>query len=233
MRRWTLDEIQTKIKQDLDIEAEDFVVPTELLAIINEGIDECEANIHRLGREDDYFLTKAYIPVVQGTQQYSLPDDIYANKIRGMVYSEGSTIYEVNRVRGMHKFELMERILQYSSSTDYYRYIILNENTANGYKIEFYPAPRQTGSQLFKMWYIRNANRLSDPTDVCDIPEFVYYIIDFAKFEVLKKEGNPMAEAALIKLTKSKELMLETLGDMVPDEDNLIIKDLEHYDDMA
>jgi hypothetical protein len=229
MRRWTLAEIRQKIEQDLDIEAEDFVTPAELLAIINEGIDECEANIHKFSREDEYFLAQGSISLVQGTSEYSLPTDIYANKIKALIYTDGSRIYPIKRFRKIERFVDIE-VIDQNPGTEDYQYVLMHNSAADGYKIRLSPTSRETRANGIKIWYIRNANRLSVDADICDIPEFVYYIIAFAKAAVLFKEGHPNATEAKMDLEKQKQLMQDTLGEMVPDEDNQLVADFSHYE---
>jgi len=45
------------------------------------------------------------------------------------------------------------------------------------------------------------------------------------------KEGSPQAEPAQMEYELQKQLMISTLGEMVPDDDNEIIKDFSHYED--
>jgi len=230
MRRWTLAEIRSKIEQDLDLEAEDFVTRSEINALINEAIDECEAHIHGLGREQEYFLARGSLSLVQGQDTYDLPADIYANKILKVVYSEGATIYDMKRLRSLGRFAEVEIANKYEAGTDYYRYLILHESAANDRKILVVPTP--TGpSGPHKVWYIRNANRLVADTDVCDIPEFVHMVIARVKRDIYVKEGSPQAEPAQMEYELQKQLMISTLGEMVPDDDNEIIKDFSHYED--
>ena len=67
---FTLGQIRTKLKQDLDLEQEQFVTASELTGYINEAIDDAEAIIHGLYR--DYFLTQENLSLVNGTKEYAL-----------------------------------------------------------------------------------------------------------------------------------------------------------------
>lgn len=229
MRRWTLLEIRTKIENDLDLDGETFIEPAELIDIINEGIDDCEAQIHKLNREDEYFLARGTINLVAGTSKYALPSDIYANKLLSLTYVEGQTIYPVRRIRGLNRFDDIEAINSQNTQDDY-RYVIDHSVVADGYRIELVPASRVTLSNGLRLRYIRNANRLEVDTDVCDIPEFVYYVIAFAKVQVYYKEGSPNLPDAKMELQRQLESLQATLAEMVPDDDNELIKDSSHYE---
>ena len=230
MRRWTLAEIRDKIEQDLDLEAEDFVVQTEINGLINEAIDECEAHIHTLGREQEYFLKRGSLNLVSGQELYDLPADIYANKILKVVYSRGSAIYDLKRLRTLDRFQQVDLANKYERGTDYFRYLIVNEDVSTDRKIMIAPVPSET-SGPHKIWYVRNANRLVNDTDICDIPEFVYFVIARVKRDIYAKEGNPQYDAASAEFEVQKGLMLSTLGEMTPDDDNEIVKDFSHYED--
>ena len=91
---WTLSEIKAKIKRDLDLEAEDFVRDTELNDLINEAIDEAEAEVHSL--YEDYFLTREVVTLVAGQEEYELPTNIYGHKIRRVVYNNTPNLMTIN-----------------------------------------------------------------------------------------------------------------------------------------
>ena len=229
MRRWTRGEIKDKVMRDLDLEAEDFITDTELNDIVNEGVDDCEALIHGLGRESEYFLAKAQINTVLGQDTYDLPSDIFATKILSIAYVNGSTIYPVKRLRAKDRFVDLEVINSFGTSNDY-RYLVIHDTVTDGYKINLFPASRESLTPGLKLWYIRNANRLEADSDICDIPEFVYYVIAFVKYQVLSKEGHPNTAEAKLELERQKEAMLSTLKEMVPDGDDELLSDFSHYE---
>lgn len=230
-RYWTLAEIREKLENDEDLEQEVFVSDDEVLAYINEGIDICEGKIHSL--YEDYFLAKTSIDLVSGTDEYDLPDNIYAMKIRHVIYRNGSQVYKIKKGRS-HKiedYELMQ-VAGTQGTSAVYQYIILN-STPGSPQLQLYPPVGETGS-FIKLYYLRNANRLVEDTDVCDIPEFVYYVIQYAKVEILGKDsGNPKFLDAKAKLDELEAEMITTLSDMIPDDDNEIEPDLSAYAEMS
>jgi len=229
---WTLAEIRTKINRDLDLESEVFIQPEELVGYINEAIDEAEAEIHSI--YEDYFLRDEYLPLATGQQQYDLPADIYAHKIRKIIFSDDqSKTYEVARIPESQKFQdiaLTERF----RSTEFYRYLLVN-STPGSPKIYFVPTIREddTGSNLMRIWYLRNANRLSADTDVCDIPEFVHFVIAYAKQRCLEKEGHVMLPYWENQAEKQRRLMIDTLKSMIPDGETIIEPMMDHYEEMS
>lgn len=228
MRRWTLLEIKNKIKRDLDLEDEDFIQDEEMIEYINEGIDMCEAQIHNIC--EDYFLTEAAFPIVTGTQLYDLPTDIYGMKVRGLIYNNGTTIFPVKRVRELNKFIKAAVQNQFPAALDY-SYMLVNSSGADP-QIKLIPAAQETSSNM-TIWYLRNATELAVDADECDIPEFVYYVIQYAKVRCYEKEvGHPNSESAKAELARLEKLMLDTLSEMVPDGDNEVEKDLSIYEEM-
>ncbi len=222
MNQYTLAQIKDKIQEDLDLQEEIFIRPEELLANINEAIRDAEAKIHTI--YEDYFLVSANIPLVAGTSEYDLPTDMYANKIRGLVYADGSDYYPILRLR---KFDL----IPYITNEEAYSFLIKNYST--GKKIALFPASRITSTTALTCWYLRNAKQLALDTDVCDIPEFANYIIQKAKVLCMQKEGHPLLENAEKKLMDEDKLMVETLTVSIPDEDNRISMDLSSYEELS
>jgi len=229
---WTYAEIRTKIQRDTDTEAEEFIRSDELLDLVNEAIDECEAEIHMLGVEENYFLTYADIPVTVGQELLTLPTDIYANKIKNLVYSDGSLVYPVRRLKGPKMYEEIADQQRATNVSDYYRYILINASPGPQTKILLVPKSREASTSNFRLWYLRQANRMVDDSSICDIPDFVHFIINRTIYQIWAKEGHPNQAQAKVKLEESRKLMVDTLNEMVPDGDSEIVMDLSHYYDM-
>lgn len=165
---WRFDEMLLKVRRDTDLMEDDpdeqFVTKAEMIGYFNEAIDEAEAEIMLLNK--DYFLTSDYVPLVTGEDTYDMPDNIFANKIRRVMYSNGSIIYPVKRIRDLNKFEQIEFAEQYSTADDY-RYYLKNDNPGE-VKMIIVPVSRETAivppfsspSTPMIRWYIRNANRV-------------------------------------------------------------------------
>ena len=227
---FTYGDIKTKVERDLDLEGETFITDEEMLGYANEAVDEVERQIHAL--YDDYFLTRSTIALVAGTEEYALPSDIYAMKIRAVVYRNGSQVWQVPRIRDWKKF------LQYemdqatgTTSPGSYGFFVLNQ-TAGSPKIVFAPTPQETGSFL-KIWYIRNANTLTTTASTFDIPESINYVMQYMKVRCYEKEMNPNIQKAMVDLEREKTDTLAVLANMFPDNENDIEMDTRLYDDMT
>lgn len=231
MKYWTWLEIRQKVERECDLESEDFVRRAELLEYCNEAIDEAEAEIHAL--YEDYFLKYTSIPVVSGDELFSISTlipDIYADKIRRIIFTEndGITNYTVKRVKDWRKFE--EKALSDSYlTTDLYQYFIVNQTPGNP-QLLLIPKANETGTMT--VWYLRNANRLVNDSDKCDIPEFINFIFAHMRVKVFGKEGHPSYQEALERLETERNRMVAVLSSRVPDADNEIEMDLSYYDDM-
>jgi hypothetical protein len=223
MRLWTYSELKSKIEKDLDLEDEIFITPEELLGYFNEAIDEAEAVIHDL--YEDYYLTKAFIPLVSGTQVYAFPADIYAMKLRAFTYSNGTQKYEIKKWK-----DSLANIMHVGDSEDY-RYIPIN-TTASGYQLMLLPTSRETSSTNATLWYIRNATALVDDTDVCDLPELaINFVLQFVKQRCYEKEGHPTTLKAITDTENLKKSMTESLANMVDDESEELRKDVSFYEE--
>lgn len=223
---------KAKVQRDLDLEEEEFIQPEELLEYFNEALREAEAEV--LGIYEDYLLDSANLALAIGTSKYDLPDGIYASKIRGIIYASGSTIYEINRIRTARKF-LDRALLRDASPTDYYTYIIIN-NSTTGIQIELSPASKETSSSNVTIWFLRKVDEIVDDADIVDkdIPESINFVYAYVKAKCKQKENaGVMPPDAQAEIEQQRKLMIETLTNMVPDDDNENIKDMTFYNEMS
>lgn len=228
MKFWTWSEIRTKVERDLDLESETFITPEELLGYANEAIDEVERQVLTLC--EDYFLSRSTISLVSGTEEYSLPANIYANKIRQIVYRNGQDVWKIKRIRDWDKFSIYESEKTNTSNSSYYGFFLLN-SVAGAPKLLLAPTPLESGPYL-QVWYIRNANELCLDTDVCDIPEAVHYVMAYMKVKCHEKDMNPNLGKAVADLALQREDTMKTLAEMFPDNENTLEADTRLYDDM-
>lgn len=218
----TYAELKSNLQKELDLEDETFITADEFLNYFNAAVDEVESAIHTI--YEDYFLTKTAISLVSGTAAYDLPTDIYAQKIRGLLYNNGGDKrYFVPRVKKLEETMWVE-------NEDNYKYLITN-TTADGLKINLYPTPQETNSNRMFLYYLRNAKRFVDTTDVCDIPEFTHVIVQYVRWKCMSKEGHPGTQEAMQDLERMKADMVTTLEARIPDEDNFILMDNSFYMD--
>jgi hypothetical protein len=225
---WTYSQIRDKVERDLDLEGENFITPEEMLGYANEAVDEVERQIHNLC--EDYFLTRGTITLIQGQEEYALPSDIYAMKVRAIVYRLGNSVWKVERIRDWHKFEQYEVHQTAQGDQIQYGFFVVNA-VAGAPRILLAPTPNEAGSVL-KIWYIRNANTLVNDSDVCDIPEAVNYIMQYMKVRCYEKEMSPNLAKAAADLEQEKQTTLATLSQQVVDNSNEIEADFRLYDDM-
>lgn len=224
----TLSDLITATNDLTDNEGNAIADSTSVIRFINEAIKRCEAVIHNL--QEDYFYNETTISVVDGTSAYDLPSDIYARKIRGIWYNDGSKVYEILPIQDRQTLLYLKNS---SNSQAAKRYNITNDST-NGVKINIYPTPSETDSTSYVIMYIRNAKQLVNLTDVLDIPEYEQYIIDFARRRVLQKEVvNPMLTTVTEDLINTESLMVDTLQESVPDGNNEMSLDTSAYDEQG
>lgn len=241
MKIWTFAEVNQKVRADLDMQEEDFVTPDEMVGYVNEAIHEAESEILKIS--EDYFLKSAPLTFVLGQDLYDLPADIYGQKIRGIIYSNGSIQYSIRRIRGMNKFDVLTMIQQYGINDDY-MYFLINATAGVQNKILIAPTSRDVGP-FATMWYIRSAGRIQtaaevgiDPTDPntvgqlatkIDIPEFSTFIIDYTKCKCLSKDTDPRFPDQVTIMESQRKMMIDSLTGQVPDDDDTIQPDLSFY----
>lgn len=228
MKFWTWQEIRLKVERDLDLEDETFIVPTELLGYGNEAVDEVERQIHTLC--EDYFLTRDVVTLVPNQELYAMPTNIYANKLRRVVYRRGTEVWPVDRLRDWKKLYNYEVEKAYTIADARYGFFI--ENTTPGQpKMILCPTPTEAGAYL-QRWYIRNANEFVDDTSICDIPEAVNYVIAYIKVKCATKDMHPLLDTFKQELELQYKNTMAALAEMVPDNENSIEADTRIYDEM-
>lgn len=220
MRRWTLSEIVEAVKSEDDLFQEEFITSDELIRYINKSIREAEAEIHTI--YEDYFKKKAAFALVSGTSQYSLPTDIYANKIRRIMYDNGSLKYDIRKIKDISCIPFIQQSNLLAYDIDI---------TSTGHKIQFYPTPTETSASNIIIHYLKGSNELEDDDDECDIPEFINFVINRTVLACLMKEHHASVPewAALVEQERAR--MINTLTARIPDEDNKIPMDLDFYYD--
>lgn len=141
----TYADIKTFVENKLDLLDEDFITDDELLEYAEEGLKDVEAEIHKLNIEDQYFESQSVIPLVSGRDAYTLPSNIYANKVTRLVYSFGTLIWPIERDKRLHRYEHNEadRVLAVTTNGSYaYRFVNLDPRV--GTKVRFFPTPAET-----------------------------------------------------------------------------------------
>lgn len=231
MQYRTYKDLRDEVLQETDTEAEEFIQPSEVLTYFNDAIREALSHIQKLGLEDDYFQKSVKLSLAVGQTELDLPNDIYAAKIRGIIYSTESKIYEIKRLKGKDKFRTIQYLLQPQMSNTPYRYDLENSSPTTGFKIKLYPISYETLTDCITLNYVRTVERITGDTSLVDIPEFYSFIKAFVKMKILMKENDAKADDAKAEYEKEKQLMLETLAEMTPDYDNEITGDTFIYDD--
>lgn len=225
---WTKKQIIDKVSADLDLQEESLITASEFQGYLHEAIGDCEAIIHNI--DEDYFLRSAPVALQQGVSRATLPVGIYASKIRGMIYRDGTLRYPIRRIRTYQEFETLTELDINPTATEDLSYILVNDDATTGVEIEFHPSPAVTAASFVTLWYLREANRPVLDSDVCDIPEFINYIFAHMKRSCMAKEGLGVAPPEAHAMVQTQEdRMKSTLKNRVPDNDTEIQLDLSHY----
>lgn len=294
----TYADLRDFVQSKLDLQEESFISASELLMYCEEALKSCEAEVHKLNIQDQYFEAHTNIQLVSGQSDYPLPSNIYANKITRMILVDDNLNITISRATQRNHYEAIENMRRYPTS-NLYVYKLVNNDVHTGTKIRLYPKAQKTtssisatadlveGSNLLAnvsdttgmsegdfisgsgipngariltvlgptdlaldsevyataaaedivtkapallVWYIRSVSIPSDSTDLIDFPEFWPFIAQHMIVECLKKEiGNPRVDKEEKKLEQMRVQVLDTLSNMVPDQDDTIEKDLEAY----
>lgn len=178
MKVWRFEEAQNKLLEDLDLQDETFISPTEMVGYFNDAIQDAESEIQNLTLAPDYFLTSKPLPLVTGQSEMVLPSNIYANKIRSVVYQNGAIIYPITKLKSLSEFLDVAFGQQFGQADDY-RYLLKNDEPG---QIRMLLTPVSRDQALLPpplpypeaftpvvnipalIWYVRSAQRMPIPT---------------------------------------------------------------------
>lgn len=231
---WTWAGVWALLEQQLDLENENIVDEEEMCGYANEAIDHCEGIIN--GINEEYFLKRSTITVVSGTDSYDIPTSMYANKIRSVIYYNGTDVYVIDRIPTLSKF-IEYRLSRANSETAdevKMQYFLANHDIGDP-QIIFTPAP--TGGSI-EVWHYRNANRLVfgsvTPGDLTiDLPECIQYIFDYCheRFAWKLAAGGARHQTAIKRMADTEAKMVIKLKPAIVDGNEDIEMDMSVYEE--
>lgn len=228
----TFGDLRTQVKTELDLEAEEFIQPTELTEYFNSAIRIVEAEISKLGLRDKYLESEAFIDIVANQADYDLPANIIDTRIRKLVYRDGPTIFTLKPLKGERGYEAEDVWNQYPA-TESSHYMIYKVGLI--FKLRLVPKPNRSITQGIRIIYFKDLNRYDDDATECDVPDICYeYILSYVRMRCYMKEGHANLGGENDMLTQLLQLMRETLHNQVADPDmDLIDQDLTHYEEQS
>lgn len=220
MELLTWGEIKAKIQRKHGIETDDSYDELELLDMYNEAANKIESKLIKLNQ--DYFKTMNTINVVVGLTEYNLPSNIYASKVRRLMYLrngyEATRLYPAKSIDDLYdNNKLRYDIINYESG----RKLILNKATANA---------------TIHIYYTRNTNRFTSTggdSQICDIPEYADAVMAWMSYLVEFKDKSPAMAHAKDDYNTIVQDMTDTLAVALNDEDNVIEPDTTLWEDHA
>lgn len=215
--------LKQEILDEYDLNEETFINEAELEALANRALRSIESQIHEIN--DKYFETEAYVALTAGQETITLPTDIYAAKITGIFYDNGSDKYEILPLKDKRKILCVE-------SDDEYRYRIVN-SASSGLHIKLYPASRETSTSNVTIHYIRNVKQITAETDVIDIPEAENFIKQYVVEKAANKERMTPDAPDSAALQAERSLLIQSLTNRTPDDNNELVADYGYYSEMV
>lgn len=219
---WTLDRLTTKIQRDLELHAEIFVQPEDIKSFINDAIDDAEELI--IDSFSDYFITFQDYTVAVGDNYLDFPDDIYEMRTRGLYYDKQEYNQDTGNLGTFYKVKKLPlESVATVQSQDFYQYRNVNSQT-DGPRIYIYPNIREGSTGRFRLWYIREAARLSESLDVLERGLRPQYIISHAKVSILQKEGSDLLTVEMQRLEAQTKKMLDSLSRVSDDDEDSYLR---------
>ena len=226
---WTFDQVKDKILLDCDLLGQNFITTDEMAGYINQAIDQAEREVHTLYK--DYFLKSEALNMERGQERFDLPKDMYADKIRRVVFSNDADIFEIPRVKSWNKFIEYQVNKRYPTNR-LYEYFLVN-NAPGKVQLLLTPPSQDVGCFL-NVWYLRQANRVVGQNDLVDIPEAYNFIFAYVKNKIFMKEGDTAKmEMAANDEERERMRLRQDLSGRTPDDDNRIELDTTFYEEMS
>lgn len=200
---WTLSDLINRVNKDLDLEAETFYKTPLMTEAVNSAITDVEKIV--INQFNDYLLAYQDYNISTDQELLTLPTDLYMFRIRGIYYKRSgfdtiqNTDDEFYKIRKISLEDIMD-----VNSRSPYKYRLFN-NASSGQEIQIYPPIRSddAGTAKIRIFYIRHFARLSNLTDVLDVP-YPEYILDYVRRLVMIKEGHPLLPAVTRSLAQGR-----------------------------
>lgn len=165
----TYSELRTLIQTELDLlesdPAEEFITVNEMIGYYNDAILDARSEI--LNIYEDYFLSWAYLDVVQGTEEVRFPPNIWGNKIRAIQYNDGSIRYTITRIKNYNKFAKIQDANYLPNNDPWYNYWVKNDQPGRERIVLVPPPTFSTVDNLLpnsftpvRCWFLRQCNRV-------------------------------------------------------------------------
>lgn len=138
----TYSKVKTYVENRLDLNDEAFISTAEMLEYCEEALRYCEAEVHKLNLEDQYFESEAPLTLSTARKSYDIPSNIYGRKILRIIYNSTDKFYELGRISHQGRHIDGATADRYSVDDDY-RYRLINNSANAGTKIRLYPIPTE------------------------------------------------------------------------------------------
>jgi hypothetical protein len=224
----TLLEMRTTVRTEMDLIDEPAVTDAEITDRINQGIKVVAAKV--LGLYEDYFVKRGTpISLVAGQAEYDYPADIWGNKLRALIYRNGTKVHEIprsgpQRMNSFIETERAEVLGSWSSENATYRPL------AEKFRIS--PVPTANEASVLVPWYVSDAATLTLNADVCDLPEWAHVAVAYAKWQIAAdKPGLGNVTELKAQFESLITLVEESLSNRVPDQWDLVDKDMTTYEE--
>lgn len=200
---------------------------------INKAVRAAHRKIVRL--YEDYFLASTTVTISADQDEIDFPSDLYANKLRSLIYFDGSVgsssvVSEFSLVKNLSSVLAGNLLYGDLETQAYHRYWMPSDESVSDRKIKLFPQKGQAGNVLIS--YIRRPVTMAADTDICPILEFSDYVLQKAKELALETDSDPRYTETVAKLQELEQEMLDTLSNRtITDDSSEVSQDLSFYGD--
>jgi hypothetical protein len=190
---FTTEELLNSIKRRASIPTSRSIISDE--EILQFADEEMRINIVPLllSTNEDFYLYREDVPIINGQTSYSIPYRAVASKIREIGYTSGSS----DHYKPLHRISIDHINTQHQDSVDYFymqgdRVILHSSGNIGGNLVFFYPI---RPNRLVKSTYVSKVTQINDNGDdtttlVLDVNAPNDHFTNATKFDFIKTNSN-------------------------------------------
>ena len=209
---------------NLDFEAEgsnSLVREIDVKRYLNEGQEEVAKRLQKI--KEDYFVTVYEVPFEAGINEYALPPDIFAHKIRKVAYIENQVFTTIRKVTFKDYIAYSSPVVATGSYPIGY-YILEKPISGQGNKLGtstkliLLPPGGLINVRGLQVFYIRVITPMVNDDDTPDIPESESYLEAYARRKIASFDPSRTSESFEVEYNVKLKNLLESYTDRTPEE---------------
>ena len=220
----TFREMIEDVRRDMNLDfniTNPYISEADVKRFINEGQEEVARRLQKI--KEDYFVTVFDVPFETGINEYALPPDIYAHKIRKVAFIENEVFTTIKKLTFQDYIRYSSPIVATGSYPIGY-YILEKPIAGQGNKLGtstkliLLPPGGLINVRGLQVYYIRIITPMVMDSDTPDIPESTPTLEAYARRKVALYDPTRSSESFVEEWNIFMKNLLESYTDRTPEE---------------